>query len=134
MNPEDKHLDVLQNIEAAVITLWKKHRDMTDYSVLRAYEAAVAHYKVLARGGTPKPEHLSGADAEVYAAVHAVCELRLGREASGPSPATVDEPELPPIPLEDLLACLKRLRKSVERWNRSGGQRGYLEFVSRFVG
>ena len=134
MKPEDEYLDVLQNIEAVVVDTWKKHRDMTDYSVLRAYEAAIAHYKVLARGGTPKPERLSGADAEVYAAVHAICESRLGREAPGPSPAAVDEPELPPIPLEDLLACLKRLRKSVERWNRSGGQRGYLEFVSRFVG
>jgi hypothetical protein len=31
------------------------------------------------------------------------------------------------------VACLRRLRKSVERWNRTGGQRGYLEFVSQFV-
>ena len=69
MKPEDEYLDVLQSIEPVVVDTWKKHRDMTDYSVLRAYEAAIARHKVLARGGTPKPERLSGPDAEVYAAV-----------------------------------------------------------------
>lgn len=69
MKPEGEYLDVLQNIEAVVVDTWKKHRDMTDYSVLRAYEAAIGYYRVLPRGGTPRPERLSGLDAEVYAAV-----------------------------------------------------------------
>ena len=133
MKPEDEYLDVLQNIEAVVVATWKKHREMTDYSVLRAYEAAIAHYKVLARGGTPKPEHLSGLDAAVYAAVQPICEWRLGRKPDRPPLATGDQAELPLMPIEDLVACLRRLRKSVERWNRTGGQRGYLEFVSQFV-
>ena len=133
MKPEDQYLDVLQNIEAVVVDTWKKHREMTDYSVLRAYEAAIGYYKALARGGTPRPERLSGLDAEVYAGVHAICEWRLGRETDTPPPSTGDQAEPPPLPIEDLVACLRRLRKSVERWNRTGGQRGYLEFVSQFV-
>jgi hypothetical protein len=31
------------------------------------------------------------------------------------------------------LACLKRIHKSVQSWNRHGGQRGYLEFIVRYV-
>ena len=30
-------------------------------------------------------------------------------------------------------ACLKRIRKSVQRWNKEGGRQGYLTFVGRFV-
>lgn len=133
MKPEEDYLDVLQNIEAVVVETWKQYPEMKDYAVLRAYEVAIEHYKAVARGGTPKPVHLTGADLQVYAAVHAVCESRLRRGAEGDGPVPGDDLEVPAMPVEDLLTCLRRLRKSVERWNRSGGQRGYLEFVSQFL-
>lgn len=132
MNPEEQYLDVLQNIEAVVVATWVAHPEMTDYSVLRVYEAAIARYKTMARGGIPKPETMTGLDAELYAAVQGCCEWRLGGEAAAPRSDAGDQPEPPPIPVEDLVACLRRLRKSVERWNRTGGSRGYLEFVSQF--
>lgn len=134
MKPVEDYLDVLQNIETLVISVWKDYPDMTDYGVMRAYDAAIAHYKARALGRVAKPEPLNGADAEVFAAVRAICELRLDGKLDDVAPPPGDEPPMPPIPIEDLLACLKRLRKSVERWNRTGGSRGYLEFVGQFVG
>jgi hypothetical protein len=32
-----------------------------------------------------------------------------------------------------IIACLKRIRKSVEKWNKQGGRQGYLTFVEQFV-
>ena len=63
-----------------------------------------------------------------------MCEWRLGREefrlggwmrSDGPQPE--------PVTLDVIVACLKRIRKSVQRWNKEGGRQGYLTFVGRFV-
>jgi hypothetical protein len=130
MRTEERYQDVLQNLEAVVVGLWRSHPDVTDYTVQRAYEAARGRYRAEATGRVPKPVELTGLDADLYAAIEGICEWRLGRRALD------NDPELPsPTPLraEELVECFGRLQKSVERWNRVGGRRGYLEFLSRFL-
>ena len=127
MNPIEDHQDVLQNIEAVVTDVWRAHRELNNYTVMRAYEAALTLYREEARQHTPKPVALTGLDAEVFNAVKSVCDWRLGR--SGPS----DQPKITPISLEDMVACLSRLRKSVDFWTKQGGRQGYLQFIERFL-
>ena len=52
-----------------------------------------------------------------------------------PSPGG-EEMEVRPEPLqvEEIGQCLKRIHKSVQRWNKLRGRRGYLDFVSPFIG
>lgn len=130
MKPDQEHLDVLQNLEFAIVEVWRAHPEMLDYSALRAYEAARQFYRAELRGNAPQPPALTGLDAMAFAALREMCEFRLGRSA-GP----LSEPDLPvtPIPLEELLACLQELAKSVERHTRSGGRQGYLTFVNGFL-
>ena len=33
----------------------------------------------------------------------------------------------------EMAACLKRIRKSVDRWNKESGPRGYLNFVRQYI-
>ena len=40
---------------------------------------------------------------------------------------------LRPLSLDEVIACLKRIRKSVQKWNRQAGRRGYLQFVAKYV-
>ena len=127
MNPVEDHLDVLQNIEFAVVETWRRHREMTNYAVMRAYDAAIAHYRALDLGQTPKPANLTGLDAEVFEAVQAMCEWRLGRTTEP------QQPEITPLATEDLLACLRKLRKSVDHWTKAGGRQGYLQLIEKFV-
>jgi hypothetical protein len=42
-------------------------------------------------------------------------------------------PNISKITLEEVLACLKRIRKSVTRWNKANGRRGYLDFVQDYL-
>jgi hypothetical protein len=35
------------------------------------------------------------------------------------------------IALEEMIACLKRVRRSVDKWKKHGSRRGYFEFVSQ---
>ncbi len=54
-------------------------------------------------------------------------EMRLGGTTAP------DQPEVPPISLEDLVACLRKLRKSVDFWTKQGGRQGYLEYIDKFL-
>jgi hypothetical protein len=132
MKWKEENLDVLQNLEFAIVELWRAHPEMTDYSALRAYEAAREHYRAEQRGRTPKPSTLSGLDATAFAELKKICEFRLGRDP-GPQPAAGSEVSVEPIPVEKLLACLQELAKSVERHTRTGGRQGYLTFIDRFL-
>ncbi len=106
MIPSEDRLDVLQNIEFAVVQVWHSHPEMTNYAAMRAYEAAITYYGAMAREHTPKPVNLTGLDATLFEEIRKMCEWRLGRTtASG-------KPELPPLPPEELVACLRKLRKS----------------------
>jgi len=133
MSIEEEYPDVLQNIEFRVIRLYRAHPEMTDYAVLRIYEALAQLYSAEMTGRPPKPIEAEGLEAELFEGVKQMCELRLGR-ASLPADLDVEEgTEFEPIEVETLVRCLKRLVNSVSHWTRLGGRQGYLNFVSEFV-
>ena len=73
----------------------------------------------------------SGLEAELLRDVRAMCEWRLGR---GEVPATQDDaPPCEPLDIPTLVLCLKRLVKSVQKWNKHGGRQGYLGFMTQFI-
>ena len=126
---DDQKLAVLQNLEFAVVEVWRKHPDMTDYVAQRAYQAAFEWYRAEARGHSPKPPSLSGTDQVTFDALKGMCELRLGRGESLLGAAQ----SLPAVPVPLLVDCLRELRKSVERHTRLEGRQGYLKFIDGFL-
>ena len=125
----DEKLDILQNLESSVVEIWRAHPEMSDYTALRAYEAAFQTYRAELRGHAPKPPGLSGLDAAAFEAVKAMCEFRLARK-----PCPVPGPEnVPPISLQLLVDCLRELGKSVERHTKVDGRQGYLTFIDGFL-
>ncbi|MGA2244357.1 MAG: hypothetical protein ABSH48_05095 [Verrucomicrobiota bacterium] len=131
MNWKDADLPALQELEAAVLAVWKTHSDMNDYAAGRAYEAAHQIYRARARGREPRPAGLDGLDRETFDAVQKVCEKLL---ASGPNPLAAS-PQGPanPVALGKLVEYLRELARSVERHTKLGGRRGYLEFIAKFI-
>ena len=130
MKPDEEHLDVLQNLEYAIIEVFRADPAMTDHTAQRAYEAARQYYRAEQRGHPPKPHALTGLDADAFAAVQAMCEFRLGRD---PVPPSEEDVPVTPITLDTMTACLQELAKSVERHTRSGGRQGYLKFIDKFL-
>ena len=132
MAVQDEYLDVLQNIEFAIVSTYRRHPDMTDYEVMRVLEAALDSYKAETRGHTPREFNPSPMEAALYGAVRHMCEWRLGRgdlsddeKALGPAPK--------PIRIDEILLCLKKILNSVNKWNRGGGRTGYLTFIVQYV-
>ena len=126
----ERFADVLQNIEFAIHAVYKREPELTDYEVGRALETAVRRYKEEVRGRTPKERQLNGLVQEVYAGVEAMAEYRLGRRALAEGAPVFQPGELS---VEDLLACLQRLHRSVSFWTKQGGWRGYLTYIGEFL-
>src|SRR5262245_25885177 len=112
---EDTHLDVLQNIEFAIVSVYRKQRSLRDLDVMRALDALIDVYRAEARGHTPKDITLPEPEGTVFQCVKDMCEFRLGRQAVA---TRVQIPFAGDKIASDILACLRKIRRSAERWNR----------------
>ncbi len=130
---DEKHLDVLQKIEFAIVSAFAEHTDLRDGEVMHALDAAVVHYRAVGPGHVPTPHRITGNAAEGPDRIYATCEYRLRRG----SPEHIEgEQHLPPgteKTAEEILFCLHKIRKSVERWSNQAGRQGYLQFIRQYV-
>ena len=130
---EDEYFDVLQNIELVIVAMYRYNPDMTDYHVMHMLEALIDGYKGEKIGRPPRDFRLTEFEQELLKAVRSMCEWRLGR-APFPGEAPDSEEGKPePKTVDEILLCLKRIRRSVKRWNKCEGRQGYLDFVNDFV-
>lgn len=127
---EDTHLDILQNIEFAIVSVYHKQHDLRDASVMRALDALIDVYRAEARGHTPKDISLPEPEDTVFQRAKEMCDFRLGRQEAI---TRIQVPFEGETTVNDIVACLRKIRRSVERWNKRGGQQGYLQFISEFV-
>ena len=130
MKVEETHLDVLQNIEFVIANEYRRNESIKDHNVLEVIEALIRQYAAEQRRQKHFPSmHLSPFSQAVFESVKEMCELRLGRLESGPAEFSGGQP----LGLEDLLACLKRIRSSIHFWTKRDGSRGYLNYMTPMV-
>ena len=133
MKVEAQYFDVLQNIEAAILTAYENNPRLLDVDVLEALDALIRSYALEERGISPRMSALSGPSQRVLDVTRRVCQWRLGRQplhATDPTAAPLTTGELS---VGELVLCLKRIRKSVRLWNQQGGRQGYLDYVRQFL-
>lgn len=129
---EDEYLDVLQNIETAIVSVYSEQRELTDYDVDKALNILWTEYRneKIAKV-VPAPRFNENAQM-VYDRVKHVCEWRLGRVGEKTDKWFKVKPE--PITIDVVMDCLKRIRKSVDLWHKEGGRQGYLYFIENNIG
>jgi hypothetical protein len=119
MKFEDQFEDELQVIESSIINVYRANPDLVDSQVERAVTAAIRFHNAALKGVSPSEHRLSGLDLSVFESIEEVnCSLLNGESA---------------IAINDLIQCLKRVRKSTQRWSKKFGRQGYLNFVSEYV-
>jgi hypothetical protein len=133
MGMEEKYLDVLQNIEFAIVATYRRHPKMTDYEVMRVLEAVIDAYKAETLGRAAREFAPSEMEADLYKAVRDVCQWRLGRGGGPADDAGRMLPAAQLITVDTIILCLKQILKSVVKSNKSGGRTGYLDFIVRYV-
>jgi hypothetical protein len=130
---EDEYFDTLQNIEFSIVQIARKHPEMTDWDALSAVEALITAYRKKSAGRKVTPRKLPPLAEEVYVFLNAMCDWRLGEgQLLNKEDEPVDIP-IDPITVDEMLACLKRIRLSINRWTKQGGRRGYLTFIDQFM-
>jgi hypothetical protein len=133
MDVEEEHLDILQNIEFAIMSVYRDNPLLVDFDVEAAINALISLYHAQAQNHEARRTNLNERATLVFERVGAMCDWRLGREGFVTADGSEDVPPPEPVTVDVILACLKRIRKSVQRWNKEGGRQGYLTFVGRFV-
>lgn len=127
---DEKYLDVLQNLEFAIVSVYRANNELLDHDVQSAIEALIDFYKAEEMGRQPRDFKLSEESIEVYESVKEMCEFRLGRVKKD---LTEMEIELKPLQMKELSECLKTIKNSIIKWTKSGGRQGYLDFIKQFI-
>jgi hypothetical protein len=130
---EHEYPDVLENIKFVIVDIYRQHGTLLDYDVEEALDALIADYRAESQQHTARPHRFTERPASVYREVQRVCEWRLGRNSLPVTTGSGPGAELQALPLDVILACLKRLKKSVQRWNSVGGRQGYLQYINQFI-
>jgi len=133
MRVEDQYPDVLQNIELGVVITYRECPGLSDYDVMRTLEALIDAYRAEKIGRPPRPFNLSDDEQLLLANMRRMCEWRLGRRNLDDEPANEKEGTPEPHTVDEIILCLKRIMKSVNTWNKSGGRQGYLNFIIQYV-
>ncbi len=128
---EDQYLDVLQNIEMAILSVYREHHDLTDYDVDKVLNLLWMEYRNEKQGRVVSVPKLGDHAQLVYDRVREMCEWRLGQKDLTGKGFTRVKPE--PVSIDEIMACLKRIRKSIDFWNKEGGRQGYLYFIDHNI-
>jgi hypothetical protein len=131
---EDQYLDILQNIEFSLASVYQKNATMTDWDTLKALDGLIRTYQAEASGREAPPTRLNGAAQDAFDAAFAMCDFRLGRGSLHDETGQMLDLTSGSVTVLEIVACLKRIKRSVEKWQKEGGRRGYYEFIRQFVG
>ena len=131
---EEEYADTLFGIEVAIVSVVSDAPELVDRNVLAAIDALIALYSAETRRDRRSLLRPTGLAGAVYERCLRTCEWQLGREDINGVPVSGNHRDEGKLSVSEVLRCLKRLRKSIRFWHKQGGRRGYLSYVSEFVG
>jgi len=130
---EEQYIDVLHNIEVALIRVYRENEAMTDYEALEAINGLLRTYTAESRRRSAPELKLNEQAQAAYDGMQAMCELHMGRVTLGSEDGEPVSLPVAVITVGEILDCLKRIRRSIERWNKEMGRRGYFDMVGKYV-
>jgi hypothetical protein len=117
LRTQQKHLDILHDIEAGIAAVYQEYPDLDDTHALQALRALLLHYS---NPDSPLPP-LSLLAGIIYSEVEQNLVWRVNRV--GLTCASFR-------PIIDSLECVL---DSAQFWHRQGGSHGYLNYMSQFL-
>jgi hypothetical protein len=129
----EEYMDVLQNIEFALVGAYDRNPSLTDTGAMYAVESLLKVYTGELRGREVALPQFKPEERDAYDAAKAMCDLRLGRASMEDAKGKKVEVGGELLTLEEITSCLKRVLKSINTWYKRGGRRGYYEFVRQFI-
>ena len=119
MEISEKFENELHEMELSIVEVYRDNSDLSDIQIERAVAAAIAKQNAILKGKEASVKTLSNVEFQVFENLQQVIQDLVEREAE--------------FSIQDLLQCLKLIRKSVKRWNKKCGRQGYISFISQYV-
>ena len=133
MRVEEEFENVMMNIEMQVVDIARQNPKMTDWDVEKVYNALLKKYRAILKGRDVKEVSLGAPSDDLYFQVESVCDWLTGDAGFQNKDGDDVELGLEKVSHEDMVACLKRLRKSLKMWTKEGGRAGYINYISEFI-
>ncbi len=130
---EEQYLGVLQNIEFGIVRIFREQSELMDWDVLQTLDALIKVYKAESANHAEPVLALNELRQKLFDSVKAMCDLNLDRSTLSDQNGNPLQMRVNPLSLDEILQCLKRIRRSVETWNKKNGRQGYLNFIVEFV-
>ncbi|MCA9929526.1 MAG: hypothetical protein KC419_13665 [Anaerolineales bacterium] len=131
---EEKYNDQLRSMELALVRVYRADGEVVDWQVLTAVNTLIRTYTAEQRKRPAPATKMQLPVQQAYTDLQIPCEGWLGR---GPlldeTGQTVQVDENNKLTISEIIACLKRIRRSIEMWQKEGGRRGYFEFIDQFL-
>jgi hypothetical protein len=119
MRVEEQFESQLMQIEAVFVKLYRKHPSLMDSQVERVIEFCIRDYNARIRGTDSPACKLGDLDLVMFNDVLKISDELTDQGAE--------------FSVNELVPCLKRIRKSIRRWNKVGGRQGYLTYINQFL-
>ncbi len=141
MGLEDKHQDVMQNIEFMIVSVYKDNPSMRDKNAIKALQSLIKHYRALSAGRTPVDPDLNELELDIFERVNVILdERKAGFPNLGGTPNESSQRRSrfsrafkEPTHDEISLACLRKLEGSAKFWTKERGLQGYLNYIKQFI-
>jgi hypothetical protein len=130
---EEQYNDPLRSMEIALVKTYRVHDTMTDWETLNALNGLLRAYTAEQRRRQLPDLKLKPLAQQCYDELKLTCEGWLGRAPIVDEAGQIADLSDKCLTLTEIINCLKRVRKSVEMWQKEGGQRGYFNFVDPFL-
>ena len=127
----EQYLPVLQSIEVPILVTYQQLPDLTDHQVDKVLEALERGYKAEQRDRKPPRLRLSEVEEALCHRIRQRLEWYMGR-ADLSDDETGTMASMPaPLAVEETIACVKRIRRSIKLWTKDYGRQGYLNYITR---
>ncbi|HRQ39274.1 MAG TPA: hypothetical protein PLD25_15310 [Chloroflexota bacterium] len=130
---EERYNDPLRSMEIALVQTYRADENMSDWETLNALNALIRQYTAVQRRRQPPHLTLSPLAQQSYDELKFVCQGWLGHNPVLDEAGQMADLGDKALSLQEVIDCLKRLRRSVEYWQKEGGRRGYFEFINDFL-
>ena len=132
-NFEEQYNDTLRSMELALVRVYRNDDSVVDWHVgtavnnlTRSYTAEQRKRKALSFKMPPQTQ-------QAFTDLQTACEGWLGRAPLFDEAGQTIELDQNKLTISEIIACLKRIRRSVDMWQKEGGRRGYFEFIDQFL-
>lgn len=130
---EEKYNDTLRSIELAIVRVYREEDNLVDFQTLTAVNGLIRVYTAKVRNRNAPVLKLDHLSQKVFNDVKLACDGWLGQAPVFDETGQMAEVKENALRVSEIIDCLKRIRKSIQMWQKEGGRTGYYEFIDQFL-